>query len=119
MSGQLLESFGAVGFPWYGKLVLWVLLTLILSMSSCTVLTSFDDGEEARYRAEETKAESVAESAQAVSNVAMEKIRLETLERLIKEHNFGPVSARCAVEGWSTTDRGICTEANALHEASK
>ena len=111
---------GGTVFPWYGKLALYVLLTLIISMSSCTMVTSFDDADEAKYHAEETKAETDADIAKDAAELEMEKARLASMQQLVEEHDFGPVSARCAVEGWDNQgEREICERANALHEASK
>ena len=45
---------------------------------------------------------------------------LDKLEVLVKEHNYGPVAARCAVIGWGIDkkDRNLCAEAMRLHHAN-
>lgn len=107
-------------FPWYAKFALIAFVTFILSVSSCTVLTSLDDAEEARAETEAHKAESAASEVRYAAEAATEKERLATLERLVADHGYGPVAARCAVEGWSTSaSRETCERANALHEAAR
>jgi len=84
------------------------------------MVTSFDDADEAKYHAEETRAETEAEIAKDAAELEMEKARLTSMLLLVNDHGFGPVSARCAVEGWNNQpDRETCDRANALHEAKR
>lgn len=114
------EIIGGKVWPWWGKLILWCVLTFFLTVSSCTVLTSIDDAAVTAVEAELLKVKYIGEAAAAQDKLALEKQRLMTLERLVTEHGYGPVSARCAVEGWATGNtREACERANALHAAGK
>lgn len=111
---------GSPAWPWYGKLALWSVLTFFLTVSSCTVLTGLDDASVTKAEAEYLKIKYAGEAAAAQDKLALEKQRLATLERLVTEHGYGPVSARCAVEGWDNKNgREACERANALHAAGK
>lgn len=112
---------GSPAWPWYGKLALWSMLTFFLTVSSCTVLTGIDDASVKKAEAEYLKIKYEGEVAESAAELALEKQRLETLESIITEHGYGPVSARCAVEGWgnNANDRETCEDANALHAVGK
>ncbi len=113
---QLDDLDGSPKWPWYGKLILWCVLTFFLTVTSCTVLTGIDDASVTKAEAEYLKIKFEGEAAESVAKLALEKQRLATLERLVTEHGYGPVSARCAVEGWDTnSEREACERANALH----
>jgi len=117
---QLDDLDGSPAWPWYGKLALWSVLTFFLTVSSCTVLTGIDDASVTAAEAEYLKVKYIGEAAAAQDKLALEKQRLETLESLVAKHGYGPVSARCAVEGWDGTgDRETCERANALHAAKR
>lgn len=116
----VMEDFRGPIMPWYAKAGLLALLIIMLFISSCTVLTSLDDADEARAETESIKAQMEADKANYKAKMELEAARLQTLERLVSEHNYGPMSARCAVEGWSGQyDREACERANSLHEASR
>ena len=104
-------------WPWWGKLILWCVLIMFALPSSCVVLTSFDDAEQERAIAENVRAKAELEAAEAEARVALETARLATMEKLIEQHGYGPVAARCAVEGWAMSDRDVCAQAEALHAA--
>jgi hypothetical protein len=87
--------------PWYGRPMLVVPVVFILSMSSCTVLTGLDD---VAYR--QVLYEHKAEQAAAI-------------ERLIADHGFNALAAKCAIEDIGKNYRTMCTEANELNEAKK
>ena len=111
---------GSPVWPWYGKLALWSVLIFFLTTSSCTVLTGIDDAAVTKAEAEYLKIKYEGEAADSAAKLALEKQRLETLEKLIGGHGYGPVAARCAVEGWDTNgDRETCEDANALHAAKR
>ncbi len=82
--------------PWYGRPMLVVPVVFILSMSSCTVLTGLDDVADKRVFYEH-KAEQDA-----------------AIERLIADHGFNALAAKCAIEDIGSGDRSMCTEANEL-----
>ena len=84
--------------PWYGRPMLVVPVVFILSMSSCTVITGFDDLEmkQAYYQAE--------------------KERLGSMERLIADHGFNAISARCTVMGIDTNEQSMCKDASGVVE---
>lgn len=94
---EKLSQFNYEG-PWYGRPILMVPVVFILSMSSCTVITGFDDLEmkQAYYQAE--------------------KERLASMERLIADHGFNAISARCAVMGIDKNERVMCEEANGVRK---
>ena len=107
-------------YPWWGKLIMWCVLTIFLSLSSCTVLTSFDDAEVTKAESEAQQIRTEALVRQLGAKLALEKQRLEALETLVKDHNFGPVAARCAILGWDgMSDREICEHAEAIHAAKQ
>ena len=111
---------GSPAWPWYGKLALWSVLTFFLTVSSCTVLTGIDDASVTAAEAEYLKVKYIGEAAAAQDKLALEKQRLETLERLVSKHGYGPVAARCAIEGWDGKgDRTICTTAESIHAARR
>ena len=107
--------------PWWGRFALIAVLGVMFMLSSCTVLISLDDAEVVSADAEATKARMAADVAESKAELEIEQARLATLERLIEQHNYGPVAARCAVEGWerSSQTREACERANSLHEAAK
>ncbi len=80
--------------PWYGRPMLVVPVVFILSMSSCTVITGFDDA--AVYQMQNE----------------MNKERLATMERLISDHGFNAISARCTVMGIATNEQDMCEDAS-------
>jgi len=82
--------------PWYGRPMLVVPVVFILSMSSCTVLTGIDDTSELKIRNE------------------LEQNKLAIMERLISDHGFNAISARCAVMGIDKNERAMCEEANGV-----
>ena len=86
---------------------------LVLSVMVSSILTSIDDAAVAR----EQKSVHVAAEEQATIR---NQQTLDKLEVLVKEHNYGPVAARCAVIGWGIDkkDRNLCAEAMRLHHAN-
>jgi hypothetical protein len=84
--------------PWYGRPLLVVPVVFILSMSSCTVLTGIDDTSELQIRND------------------LRKIQLGTMERLISDHGFNAISARCAVMGIDTNEQSMCKDASGVVE---
>ena len=111
-------------FQFVTKLVYRLAIILILGsfalFSSCTVITSFDDAEVAKAKAEQIRAEEEGATARGAQAAEMEKARLATIEKLVSEHGYGPVAARCAVKGWPDKgDSTLCSGAMREHETTQ
>lgn len=112
------DSLESERWPWWGKMAFLALLVVFVVPASCVVLTSFDDAEQDAQEARKIEAHSAKEQEETRAKLELEKARLETLERLIKD-GMGPVAARCAVEGWGSITQDACQMAEAINAATK
>jgi len=82
--------------PWYGRPMLVVPVAFILSISSCTVITSLDDV--------------------ATKQVYYQHLQEQTaaIERLITEQGMNPLAAKCAIMDIPSHEKNMCLEANEL-----
>ena len=112
ISSGLVSTDGNI--PWMGKAILILVLGFTALVSSCTVLTSFDDEAVAIAEKDLRLAQTEADKVAHTERMALEQKRLDMLKRLIDENGWGPVAARCAVKGWKDDEeRQTCQTAEA------
>lgn len=90
---------------WVIKAFCIFVILLVLTMGSCTVLTSFDDADQTRANAEYKRAS---------NEVALAQIK--AVEDMIKTGET-PMDAHCAIYGWtSEREANACADANRLRK---
>ena len=95
--------------PWVGKVAIIFILTFFITVPMCTVIVGFDDAEVAQ-------AESAAEVARINAKAELAKQQTAAVERFVKDYNYSPMAARCAVYGWdNASERSVCDEASEEH----
>ena len=96
--------------PWVGKIATYFILGFFITVPMCTVVTGFDDAEVAA-------AESAANVAEIQAKAEYAKQNTVAVERFIKDYNYSPMAARCAVYGWdNASERTLCDEASKEQE---
>ena len=105
-----LNEAGREKWPWWAHAVIWCILGCCLMFTSCTVAISMDDVEQERVEMER-------DVARAEARRELDEQQTAAIQKLIQEHDYGPMAARCALVGWSNNaERDACTEANRYHE---
>lgn len=80
-----------------------IVLTLFTIFGGCSMHSNTFDGERLKGQAEIQRAKT--EASVAESNTRLEEIK--AIERLINS-GTNPIAARCAVKGWTGSDRNAC-----------